>query len=102
MFGLVMLRFFKGYYSIPDVPRSMKEIVRNQKFEHVFPQTFSSCTNNAGGGMDPESGAFTAPLNGAYLFAATVCSHDMKKVLIAVRRNGAEIASLYDQVRGEN
>lgn len=62
------------------------------------PQTFSSCTLNAGGAMDAGSGTFTAPLNGAYLFSVTVCSHDLKKVLVAVRRNGQEIASLYDQV----
>ncbi len=48
--------------------------------------------------MDPDSGTFTAPLNGAYLMSVTVCSHDHKKVLIAIRRNGQEIASLYDQV----
>ncbi len=48
--------------------------------------------------MDAKSGVFTAPVSGAYLFAITVCSHDLKKVLIAVRRNGTEIASLYDQV----
>ncbi len=60
--------------------------------------TFSACTNNAGGGMDPEAGTFTAPINGAYLFSATVCSHDRKKVLVAIRRNDVEIASLYDQV----
>ena len=48
--------------------------------------------------MDAKSGVFTAPLGGAYPFTVNVCSHDMKKVLIAIRKNGQEIASVYDQV----
>jgi len=52
--------------------------------------------------MDAESGTFTAPLSGAYLFTLSVCSHDMKKVLIAIRKNGTEIASVYDQNHVDN
>ena len=35
---------------------------------------------------------------GCYLFSLHVCSHDMKKVLAAIRRNGVEVATLFDQV----
>ena len=31
-----------------------------------------------------------------------VCTHDMKKALIALRRNGTEVASLYDQNHVDN
>ena len=49
--------------------------------------------------MDPGSGVFTAPVGGVYLVALHVCTHDMKKALISVRRNGKEeLATVYDQV----
>ena len=64
--------------------------------------TFDSCTCNATGAMDPKSGIFTAPLNGVYLFSFNVCSHDMKKVLVSMKRNDAEIASIYDQNHVDN
>ena len=71
--------------------------------------TFHRCTATMGGGMDPKSGVFTAvvpgapshpvsrmmsmmrPSPGCYLFCLTVCSQDMKKVLVAIRRNGEEV-----------
>jgi hypothetical protein len=64
--------------------------------------TFSSCTVNAGKGMDAKSGVFTAPVEGVYFFTLNVCSHDMKKILVAIRRNGEEIASVYDQNHLDN
>ena len=36
---------------------------------------------------------------GCYMFSLHVCTHDMKKVLAAIRRNGVEVATLFDQVR---
>ena len=64
--------------------------------------TFGSCSLNVGGGMDAQSGVFTAPTEGIYLVTLNVCSHDMKKVLVAIRRNGEEIASVYDQNHTDN
>ena len=47
-----------------------------------------------GGGMDPKSGVFTAIIPGCYLFCLTLCSQDMKKVLVALRKNGEEVMTL--------
>ena len=47
-----------------------------------------------GGGMDPKSGVFTAIVPGCYLFCLTLCSQDMKKVLVALRKNGEEVMAL--------
>ena len=47
-----------------------------------------------GGGMDPKSGIFTATVPGCYLFCLTLCSQDMKKVLVALRKNGEEVTTL--------
>ena len=60
--------------------------------------TFSGTKTNLGGGMDAKSGVFTAPMTGAYMFTIHVCTHDMKKVLAAIRRNGVEVATVFDQV----
>ena len=48
------------------------------------------------------SGVFTAPLSGLYLLTLTVCSQDKRKILISIRRNGEELASLYDQNHVDN
>ena len=60
--------------------------------------TFEGCSVNAGEAMDAKTGTFTAPCNAAYLFTLHVCTHDLKKALVAIRRNGIEVASIYDQV----
>ena len=44
--------------------------------------------------MDPKSGIFTAIVPGCYLFCLTLCSQDMKKVLVALRKNGEEVRTL--------
>ena len=44
--------------------------------------------------MDPKSGIFTAIVPGCYLFCLTLCSQDMKKVLVALRKNGEEVTTL--------
>ncbi|CAB4065285.1 FGFR1 [Lepeophtheirus salmonis] len=64
--------------------------------------TFSGCSLNYGNAFDPTSGVFTAPISGIYLVALHVCTHDLKKVLISIRRNGTELATLYDQNHVDN
>jgi len=64
--------------------------------------TFSSCPVNSGDAMDFKSGIFTVPITGCYLFSLHVCTHDMKKVLAAIRRNGVEVATLFDQNHIDN
>jgi len=64
--------------------------------------TFAGCLTNSGGAMNPTSGVFSAPVAGAYLFVAHVCSYDMKKALLTLRRNGVQVASFYDQNHESN
>ena len=52
--------------------------------------------------MDPGSGIFTAPMAGSYLFIVHVCTADMHKALLAIRHNGNEVASFYDQNHESN
>ena len=55
------------------------------------------------GCMDPKSGVFEAPFTGVYLFSLHVCTHDLKKALLSIRKNGGtELASLYDQNHVDN
>ena len=55
------------------------------------------------GCMDPKSGVFEAPVTGVYFFALHVCTHDLKKALLSIRKNGGtELASLYDQNHVDN
>jgi len=64
--------------------------------------TFSTCPVNSGAAMEPRSGIFTVPVTGCYLFSLHVCTHDMKKVLAAIRRNGVEVATVFDQNHIDN
>ena len=59
--------------------------------------TFSGTTVNIGQGMNPKSGEFVAPEPGLYLFLVTCCTYDMKKCLISIRKNGKDVANLFDQ-----
>ena len=52
--------------------------------------------------MDIHSGVFTAPLAGVYLFLLHIATHDNKKALLSIRRNGDEIASVFDQNHKDN
>ena len=52
---------------------------------------------NIGQGMNPKSGEFVAPEPGLYLFLVTCCTYDMKKCLISIRKNGKDVANLFDQ-----
>ena len=36
------------------------------------------------------------------MFSVHLCTHDMKKALAALRRNGVEVATLYDQNHIDN
>ena len=37
--------------------------------------------------MDPESGIFTCPAGGTYLFVFHIATHDNKKALLSIRYN---------------
>ena len=36
------------------------------------------------------------------MFSITVCTQDMKKVLLSLRRNGEEVGTVYDQNHTDN
>lgn len=64
--------------------------------------TFNGVSCNVGGGMDPESGVFNAPLGGCYMFIFHIATHDNKKALLSIRLNGEEVASVFDQNHKDN
>jgi len=64
--------------------------------------TFQGTSVNIGGGMDPDTGCFTCPLGGSYLFVFHVATHDNKKALLSIRLNGEEVASIFDQNHKDN
>ena len=47
--------------------------------------------------MDADTGVFTCPLGGVYMFVFHVATHDNKKALLSIRLNGEEVASVFDQ-----
>merc|ERR1719300_1830268 len=55
-----------------------------------------------GGGMDHETGIFTCPLGGTYMFVFHIATHDNKKALLSIRLNGEEVASVFDQNHKDN
>ena len=59
--------------------------------------TFSGTTVNIGQAMNPKSGEFVTPEPGLYLFLVTCCTYDMKKCLVSIRKNGKDVANLFDQ-----
>merc|ERR1711976_407164 len=64
--------------------------------------TFNGTYCNVGGGFDAETGVFTAPVGGTYMFMFHIATHDNKKALLSIRRNGEEIASIFDQNHKDN
>jgi len=64
--------------------------------------TYNGCYCNVGGGLDSSTGIFTCPVGGMYLFVFHVATHDNKKALLSVRKNGEEIASVFDQNHKDN
>merc|ERR1712183_968004 len=57
---------------------------------------------NDGGGLDTDTGIFTCPTGGTYLFMFHIATHDNKKALLSIRKNGEEIASIFDQNHKDN
>merc|ERR1712058_17945 len=57
---------------------------------------------NAGGGLDCDTGIFTCPCGGTYMFQFHIATHDNKKALLSIRKNGEEIASIFDQNHKDN
>merc|ERR1712241_343707 len=64
--------------------------------------TFNGTSVNVGGGMDPDTGIFNAPVGGNYLFVFHIATHDNKKALLSIRLNGEEVASVFDQNHKDN
>jgi len=64
--------------------------------------TFNGTSVNVGGGMDPDTGVFNAPVGGSYLFVFHIATHDNKKALLSIRLNGEEVASVFDQNHKDN
>jgi len=64
--------------------------------------TFNGTYCNVGGGFDADTGIFTAPCGGTYLFMFHIATHDNKKALLSIRKNGEEIASIFDQNHKDN
>ena len=52
--------------------------------------------------MDPDTGVFNAPVGGSYMFVFHIATHDNKKALLSIRKNGEEIASIFDQNHKDN
>lgn len=64
--------------------------------------TFNGTYCNYGGGFEADTGIFTAPVGGTYLFMFHIATHDNKKALLSIRKNGEEIASIFDQNHKDN
>merc|ERR1711934_343877 len=64
--------------------------------------TFQGAYCNAGGGLDCDTGIFTCPCGGTYMFQFHIATHDNKKALLSIRKNGEEIASIFDQNHKDN
>merc|ERR1719400_2876476 len=64
--------------------------------------TFNGTYCNNGGGLDTDTGIFTCPTGGTYLFMFHIATHDNKKALLSIRKNGEEIASIFDQNHKDN
>merc|ERR1712168_621799 len=64
--------------------------------------TFQGTYCNIGGGLDTDTGIFTCPCGGTYMFQFHIATHDNKKALLSIRKNGEEIASIFDQNHKDN
>merc|ERR1711971_702592 len=64
--------------------------------------TFNGTYCNNGGGLDVDTGIFTCPTGGTYLFMFHIATHDNKKALLSIRKNGEEIASIFDRNHKDN
>merc|ERR1712123_408622 len=50
--------------------------------------TFQGTYCNVGGGLDADTGIFTCPTGGTYMFQFHIATHDNKKALLSIRKNG--------------
>merc|ERR1739838_128160 len=57
---------------------------------------------DGGGGLDVDTGIFTCPCGGTYMFQFHIATHDNKKALLSIRKNGEEVASIFDQNHKDN
>merc|ERR1711862_763237 len=64
--------------------------------------TFQGTYCNVGGGLDTDTGIFTCPTGGTYMFQFHIATHDNKKALLSIRKNGEEIASIFYQNHKDN
>merc|ERR1711981_1347244 len=64
--------------------------------------TFQGTYCNNGGGLDIDTGTFTCPTGGTYMFQFHIATHDNKKALLSIRKNGEEVASIFDQNHKDN
>merc|ERR1711935_887592 len=64
--------------------------------------TFQGTYCNNGGGLDVDTGIFTCPTGGTYMFQFHIATHDNKKALLSIRKNGEEVASIFDQNHKDN
>merc|ERR1712020_755943 len=54
------------------------------------------------GGLDVDTGGFTCPIGGTYMFQFHLATHDNKKALLSIKVNDKEIASVFDQNHKDN
>merc|ERR1711963_751416 len=52
--------------------------------------------------VDIDTGIFTCPCGGTYMFQFHIATHDNKKALLSIRKNGEEVASIFDQNHKDN
>merc|ERR1711942_655546 len=64
--------------------------------------TFQGTYCNFFSGLDTDTGIFTCPTGGTYMFQFHIATHDNKKALLSIRKNGEEIASIFDQNHKDN
>merc|ERR1711963_126218 len=64
--------------------------------------TFQGTYCNNGGGLDIDTGIFTCPCGGSYMFVFHIATHDNKEALLSIRLNGEEVASVFDQNHKDN
>merc|ERR1711970_1281930 len=64
--------------------------------------TFQGTYCNNGGGLDIDTGIFPCPCGGTSMFQFHIATHDNKKALLSIRKNGEEVASIFDQNHKDN
>jgi len=58
---------------------------------------YDRVTINAGDGLNGDSGVFTCPVAGTYMFIIHLSTHKDKKALLSLRKNGLDMASIVNQ-----